>query len=76
VVDVTNMYQFGAYTECFGVGPFVLEQYQLRRLDQLRIFGRMAMRGVLSFYNSQTKVERYVSSSLHLLGIDHYFVQW
>ena len=30
VVDVANMYQFGAYTECFGIGPFVLEQYQLR----------------------------------------------
>ena len=47
-VDVANMYQFGAYTECFGIGPFVLEQYQLRRLDQLRIFCSMAVRGVVS----------------------------
>jgi len=32
VIDVANMYQFGAYTECFGIGPFVFEQYPLRRL--------------------------------------------
>ena len=59
-VDVANMYQFGAYTECFGIEPFVLEQYQLRRLDQLRIFYRMAVRGVLAFYNGQTQAEGYL----------------
>jgi len=53
------MYQFGAYTECFGIGPFVLEQYQLRRLDRLRIFCRTAVRGVFAFYNGQTQVEGY-----------------
>jgi len=30
MVDTTEWSQFGAYTECFGIGPFVLEQYQLR----------------------------------------------
>ena len=57
MVDVANMYQFGAYTECFGISSFVLEQYQLRRLVQLRIFCRMAVRGVLAFYNGQTQTE-------------------